>query len=329
MTSPFFTIIIPVKAINDYVRETVSHVLHLADKDWELIIVPNEESPSEWSDARIQVIPSGRVGPGLKRDMAATMAKGEVLVFLDDDSYPKPDLLTVARPTFSDANVAAIGGPAITPPEDSFWQKVSGTVFLSRFSGGAPERYVPVGSVRETDDWPSVNLMVRRSDFLSINGFDSQYWPGEDTKLCLKLLKKGKKIIYNPALIVWHHRRAGLRAHLKQVGAYGLHRGFFAKRYPETSFRLWYFAPAMFFVFSIFSLVGFGVGMPRELTLAVCGLWALYGAALMLAFADFLRHVSPLIALHAVGYTFFTHLVYGFQFIRGFVFTRELVSTLR
>ena len=75
--------------------------------------------------------------------MAAHIARGEILVFLDDNSYPAEDLLDVARPCFDDRSVAAIGGPALTPPEDGFWQRVSGVVFLSRLSGGAPERYAP------------------------------------------------------------------------------------------------------------------------------------------------------------------------------------------
>ena len=171
IASTIFTIIIPVKAVNDYVRETISHILRLKDPAWELIIVPNEDTPSEWHDQRVRLISSGRVGPAAKRDRAAKMAQGEILVFLDDDSYPREDLLTAVRPFFSDLQVAAVGGPAITPPEDGFWQRVSGAVFLSRFSGGSPERYLPVGDVREVHDWPSVNLMVRKTDFLSVGGF--------------------------------------------------------------------------------------------------------------------------------------------------------------
>jgi len=329
MTSPFFSIIIPVKAINDYIRETVSHILQLKEGDWELIVVPNEVPATEWSDPRIQLMRSGRVGPGAKRDMAAKVAKGTVLVFLDDDSYPEHDLLTVARPFFSDPSVAALGGPAVTPPEDGFWQKVSGAVFLSRFSGGMPERYVPVGKVRPADDWPSVNLMVRKSDFLAVGGFDSPYWPGEDTKLCLEIVKTGKKIFYVPELVVWHHRRAGFFAHLRQVGAYGLHRGFFAKRYPETSLRIGYFVPAAFLIFFLLTIAGIVFGMPPQFKLIFLAAWSVYALALAKAFYDFVRHVSPVVGLFAVGYTFCTHLIYGSQFIRGFLFTRNLVSRLR
>lgn len=324
---PKYTIVIPVKEINDYVRETVPHIQRLHGDSWELIILPNEAAVDEWGDPRIRLIASGRVGPGAKRDMGGREAKGEMLVFLDDDSYPQGDLLDVADRYFADAGVVAIGGPGITPPHDSFWQRVSGAMFLSRLSGGAPERYVPVGSVREVDDWPSVNLMVRKADFLAVGGFDTPFWPGEDTKLCLSLIKHtGKRILYVPELVVWHHRREGLLRHLKQVGAYGLHRGFFVKKYPETSRRLAYFAPSGLLMLVLLSLLL--PWLPQGLGhMALLG-WVVYGIALMFAFRDISRHESLKVSAIAVWYTFLSHLYYGLRFIQG-LFTRQLVSTLR
>ena len=324
---PFFTIIIPVRAIDDYVRETVPHIQSLLNDDWELIILPNEADKDEWHDSRISIIASGRVGPAKKRDMGAELARGEILVFLDDDSYPDSKLLEIARPHFSSANVVALGGPAITPPHDDFWQKVSGAVFLSRFSGGAPERYISVGPVKEVLDWPSVNMMVRKADFLAIGGFDSSYWPGEDTKLCLDLINKtGKKILYIPDMVVWHHRRAGLAAHLKQVGGYGLHRGYFAKKYPETSRKLTYFIPSAFLIFFLISLTSYWLPQSFQLLLIVG--WGAYVLALLFAFRDIAKYEPIQIAAVAIGYTFFTHIFYGLKFIQG-LFTSNLVSRLR
>ncbi|OGR97373.1 MAG: hypothetical protein A2V88_07045 [Elusimicrobia bacterium RBG_16_66_12] len=42
-----FSIIIPFKAVNAYVRETVPYVLKRDNADWELILVPNEDMTSE------------------------------------------------------------------------------------------------------------------------------------------------------------------------------------------------------------------------------------------------------------------------------------------
>ncbi len=322
-----YTIIIPVKAINDYLRETVLHIQNLKGNDWELIILPNGPDADEWNDSRISIMPSGRVGPATKRDLGAQNARGEILIFLDDDSYPQSDFLDVAERYFRDANVVALGGPAITPPDDTFWQKVSGAVFLSRLSGGAPERYIPVNHVREIFDWPSVNLMVRKTPFLEIGGFDSPFWPGEDTKLCLDLVKKtGKKILYVPDLVVWHHRRAGLGAHLKQIGGYGLHRGYFAKKYPETSRKLIYFVPSVFLIFVFISL--FTYWIPEFLRIAVLAGWALYIMGLVYAFCDISKYERKRIALTAMLYVFLTHIYYGYRFIQGLI-TPNLVSRLR
>ncbi len=323
-----FSIIIPVKSINDYVRETVPYIQRLTGPQWELMIIPNEEEPNEWlEDGRVRVFPSGRVGPAAKRDMGAAKAKGKILVFLDDDSYPEPNLLDVATSYFSDPEIIALGGPGITPPSDAFWQRVSGAVFLSRFTGGAPERYVPVGIAHQIDDWPSVNLLVRRESFLAVGGFDCQYWPGEDTRLCLKLKQTGKKLIYVPEMVVWHHRRAGLLAHLKQIGAYGLHRGYFARHYPETSLRLKYFVPSAFAVFLVLSLAAFWISAaPAELFMFG---WGLYGIALLAGLSSIMKYERPLVAVASLGYVPLTHFFYGVQFIRGFFKQGELVSRLR
>lgn len=88
------------------------------------------------------------------------------MVFFDDDSYPANNILSEANKIFEDQAIAAIGGPAITPDSDSFLQKVSGAVFLSKFSGGNPERYLPIGKIKQIDDWPSVNLMIRKKIFM-------------------------------------------------------------------------------------------------------------------------------------------------------------------
>lgn len=326
--SPKFSIIIPVKEINDYVRETVPHIFDLEDDDWELLIVTNENEPNPWSTSgRVQMLESGRVGPAEKRDQAARVARGEILVFLDDDSYPQWDFLSVARRYFEDPTISALGGPAITPASDSFKQKVSGAVFMSKLTGGSPERYLPVGKSRDVDDWPSVNLMVRRVAFVGVNGFDSPYWPGEDTFLCLKLVKEKHRIVYAPDLVVWHHRREGLVRHMKQVGAYGLHRGYFARKYPETSFRLGYFVPSAFVVFVAASAPAFLLPSWYQNLIAIG--WIAYGLGLTIGVADLGRKVEVKIALGAAPYIIATHLSYGYKFLRGLTYRGQLISKLR
>jgi len=324
--------IIPVKKINDYIREAIPQILKISRDDFEIIIYPDQSTKEEWQKTR--QIATGKAGPAMKRNLAIRDAQGEILIFLDDDAYPfsKDDdhnFLDILDQDFQDRDILAVGGPAITPAQDSFWQKVSGAVFLSRFAGGCVERYAPVGAKKLVDDWPSVNFAVRKNIFHKIKGFDEKYWPGEDTKFCLDLFKKtGKKILYDPELIVCHHRRENLIGHLKQVGSYGLHRGFFAKKFPENSCKLKYFMPSLFFLFVIFGfcLSFFSVLM---LKLYLFG-WLIYILALIKVFFDIRKYEkNTLVVLNALWYTFLTHLVYGMKFLWGLVAVKQLKSKLR
>ncbi|QZP17290.1 glycosyltransferase [Methylophilales bacterium] len=325
-----FSIIIPVKSINNYVRETVPHIQALKTHKWELFIIPNSIEENEWADdKRITILESGKVGPAQKRDLGAMSSNGDIVVFLDDDSYPDVNFLKIAKTYFLNSNVIAIGGPAITPKEDSFWQHVSGAVFLGKLTGGFPERYVPYGPSKEIDDWPTVNLMVRRKDFLSVGGFDCHYWPGDDTWLCLKLKKTGKKIMYAPEMIVWHHRRAGFLLHLKQVGAYGLHRGYFARHYPETSFRFKFFIPSLFVFFVLVSIIFALSGQSLFLFLFILFGWTIYILAIVSSIYDSSKHEGLLVSLATLLYLPPTHFFYGIRFMMGFLRKGELVSKLR
>jgi glycosyltransferase involved in cell wall biosynthesis len=333
-----FSFIIPVKTINDYIREAVPKILGVSREDYEIIIYPDETNAETWPQTK--QIATGHVGPAVKRTRAINEAAGEILVFIDDDAYPANNFLEILEQDFANEKVKAVGGPAITPPDDNFWQKVSGAVFLSPLSGGNPERYAPSGAKRIVDDWPSVNFSIRKAVFAELNGFDSEYWPGEDTKLCLDLIKKYPDgIVYDPALIAYHHRRSGLGKHLKQVAGYGVHRGFFAKKYPETSCKLKYFIPSVFLSFVVLGfildlmVVGGIFGQDKVsggIVWKLYGIgWLVYLLALVKALFD-IRHYekNPLVALNAVYYIFLTHLIYGFNFLKGLTL-KNLKSKLR
>ena len=316
--------IIPVKELNDYVLETVEHLQRLDGSDWEAFVVTNDEQEAPWTDERITIVASGRVGPADKRDLAAVSSTGEILVFLDDDSYPARDYLTVLRGLFSSGH-EAVGGPALTPTDDTYWQQVSGAMNMSRLMGGAPERYSRHGVARSVQDWPSVNLAVRRSTFVCLGGFDCKFWPGEDTFLCDKLVGAGIKIWYCPDLLVWHHRRRSLSGHLKQVGGYGLHRGFFARRYRKSSMKAVYFAPSLL----VLVIIGAFLLPSGPLRTSAAIMVFLYLVTQVAAAAELANRLSGPVAAGTVIYAPLSHVWYGIRFLQGILFTRELVSRLR
>ncbi|MBI2821024.1 MAG: glycosyltransferase, partial [Acidobacteria bacterium] len=293
----------------------------------EVVILPDavaEAGAPLPESEKLKVAPTGPVGPAEKRDMALQFSRAEVLAFLDDDAYPEPDWLDHALPYFEDGHVAAVGGPAVTPRDDNVWQKASGEVYSTWLGGGVYSyRYLPQRR-REVDDYPSVNFLIRRDVFEKVGGFDSTFWPGEDTKLCLEVTKAlGLKIVYDPRVFVWHHRRELFLPHLKQVTNYALHRGFFAKVYPDTSLRLSYFLPSLFSATLLAALLAMlSNSSLMKLPLLAMGLYLLL---LLLSVAEVsIRNRSVKLGVLSGAGIFVTHFCYGLFFLKGLL-TRKLV----
>ena len=317
------SIIVPVKAINDYIREAVVHHMQLDYDNYELIIFPDEVSEEELSDSlfvddRIKIIPSGKTGPAEKRDMSIKYATGDIFAFIDDDAYPRKDWLKNAVKLLDKEDVGAVGGPAITEPNDPLLLQASGKVLESPMcSGKYTYRYIP-GAAREDDDIPSVNLIVKREVFEQVGGYDSNFYPGEDTKLCMDIVNTGKKLLYDPEVLVYHHRRALFKGHLKQITNYAKHRGFFAKKLPQTSLRFHYFIPTVFDT----GLIGGLILCPL-----VPVLWYLYAGVLafyivLLVYSLRKCNSLKLFALSFLG-IFLTHVSYGVFFVKGLL-SKEL-----
>ncbi|MFH0790514.1 MAG: glycosyltransferase, partial [Candidatus Omnitrophota bacterium] len=241
------SIIIAVKTWQKNLEDCVGKCLQLDFSDFEILILPDQRLSRDIPDSRVKVIPTGPVNPAKKRDIALKYARGQIIAFLDDDAYPEQDWLKNAVRNFDDECIAAVGGPAVTPGTDSLNQVASGLVYSALLvSGKYVYRYRP-GKRIQVDDYPSCNFLVRKSVMDELGGFNTDFWPGEDTKLCRDITKiLGKKIIYDPSVLVSHHRRSLYRPHLNQIANYAFHRGYFVKRYPETSFRIPYFIPSLF-----------------------------------------------------------------------------------
>ena len=315
--NPRVSIIIPCKEIGDYARESIEHCLKLDYPDFAILVLPDAESTLNLLGVRI--IPTGPVGPAEKRDLAASRADSEFLAFIDDDAYPDKLWLKKAMRHFQDTDIAAVGGPGITPETDGLRQKASGLVLSSRIGSGSNSFRNTPGRQMEIDDCPSCNFIIRKSVFQQVGGFDTHFWPGEDTKLCLEVTNKlHKKIIYDPEVLVYHHRRKLFKAHLKQVWNYALHRGYFAKKLPRTSRRLLYFLPSIFLLGTIFGIIASLLNPVLKLVfLSVLALYLLL--TLITSFESKSVKMAPLVFLGVIA----THLTYGAGFLKG-LFAREV-----
>ena len=314
---PLVSIVVACPAPSPYLAECLAGIAALSYRNTETIVLPDEPSPDfawpEWA----RVIPTGKIRPAEKRNMGIAAARGEIVALLDDDAAPLPEWLDHAVPYFSDETIGAVGGPAVTPPSDPPLAKASGRVYASPLvSGGCRFRYAP-DRVREVDDFPSCNLLVRASTLRAMGGFRTDFWPGEDTILCSDIVNgRHQRIVYDPWAIVTHHRRPLFGPHLRQVGRYAMHRGYFVRKFPETSRRISYMVPSLF-------VLGVVLGAAASfihpwIRWAYLGALALYAAAtLATSFSpNPLRWAQTWLGVVA------THFVYGSRFLQGLVSRR-------
>jgi cellulose synthase/poly-beta-1,6-N-acetylglucosamine synthase-like glycosyltransferase len=304
------SIIIAVKGLNDNLRHCLEQCLKLDYSDFEIIVFPDKPFP--WPDSRIRIVATGDLTPPRKRDFALKESKGEVMAFIDDDAYPDRDWLKNALRHFKDEGVGAVCGPAVTAVGEPLRQRASGAVYESPLvSGDQLFRFVPL-KPREVDDYPTCNLLVRSSVMRELRGFNTNFWPGEDTMLCSGITDSlKKKIVYDPAVLVYHRRRPLFLGHLRQVANYGLHRGYFAKRGFKSSLQLSYFFPSLL-------LLGLILGGALALFSPFINLVYFLGISfyLLLVLAFSVSRDIPLSIFKFLG-IILTHLAYGYFFIIG------------
>ena len=271
---------------------------------------------------KLSTLPTGKVRPAEKRNIGIKAAKGEIVAFIDDDAYPDAHWLEYAVRYFGDETIGAVGGPGVTPPGDSFLARMGGRVYDNLLvSGNYRYRYKAGGVRRDVDDYPSCNLFVRKSLLDSFGGYRTDFWPGEDTLLCKDIVDAGKRIVYDPWVVVCHHRRPLFGAHLRQLGRYAFHRGYFCKRYPSNSLRLSYFIPTLFVAYLFIWAILVAIPQPDIMSVELFCIWQGIISMPMLTYILLVLLTSfslnPAVWIITLCGVLATHVTYGIRFLGG------------
>ena len=253
---PLVSIVIACPRRSWMLDECLAAIRGQSYENWECIVLPDE--PAEGDDDRVRFLATGKVRPAEKRNIGIREARGEIVAFIDDDAYPDAHWLEYAVKYFGERDIGAVGGPGVTPPGDPLMAHLGGRVYDNPLVSGSYRYRYKAGGVRmDVDDYPSCNLFVRKELLDRIGGYRTDFWPGEDTLLCKDIIDAWKRIVYDPWVIVYHHRRPLLLPHLRQLGRYAFHRGYFCKRFPSNSRRFSYFVPMLFDIYlAVLAAVG-------------------------------------------------------------------------
>ncbi|PIV08980.1 hypothetical protein COS31_02640 [Candidatus Roizmanbacteria bacterium CG02_land_8_20_14_3_00_36_15] len=332
MKKPLFSIIIPTRQINDFLLlENLPALNRQTWRNFEVIVLPNN-LPLDYSTLLtcypwLKIIPTGKISrPAEKRDIGVEKATGEIIVFIDDDAYPEKNWLKNATYLFKTKRFSVLCGPGILPAAANFWERVFDQILVSWIgSGNYCYRFIPMKE-RFVDDYPSMNFFIKKQVFKKLGGFNSDYWPGEDSKLCEDLVYKRKeKILYSPKLVVYHHRRNNLIAYLKQHANYGFHRGAFFAHGDRNSRRVSYLIPTLFIFYLFFFLLFiiyyllFRIGFLTSYFLILAFPLLIYSILnFLLIIQSFVNTKKIIVSLVVFPVLFLTHLTYGIIFVKGF-----------
>ncbi len=329
--TPFVSVVIPTKDMSYYLLfENLPAFTRQTYPDFEVIVLPNEHSQYDLELLKkykwLRIIPTGTITrPAMKRDIGVKNAQGEIIAFIDDDAYPQKNWLKKAVQRFSEGNAAAVCGPGMLPEKTNAWEKIFDEVLKTWVgSGGYSYRFIK-GRRRKVDDYPSMNFLIRKEIFQRLGGFNNDYWPGEDSKLCNDLVhKENEEILYDPHVAIYHHRRTALKPYLKQHANYGFHRGAFFAHGDANSRRFGYLVPSLFVIYLMFLAVDFALAPHLGIPVWYLQLIALpavaYGLFLMyLSVKSLVNTGSVKVALGSPLTLFLMHTVYGIMFVKGTV----------
>ena len=167
-------------------------------------------------------------GPGAARNTGVVIATRDVILFLDADTRWSPGGLGVLWPHFADERVAAVA-PRVASSDDggpiADYETDSSPLDL----GSEPARVRPSTRVSYL---PAAALMVRRSVFDAVGGFESSMRFGEDVDFVWRVVREGHVVRYEPSCVVHHRPRRSLGALARQRFGYGSAAARLEERHP-------------------------------------------------------------------------------------------------
>ncbi|MBW2064680.1 MAG: glycosyltransferase family 2 protein [Deltaproteobacteria bacterium] len=176
---------------------------------FEIVVVEETDEPMPLEGARYVPHPLANKGIPYARNLALSHARGEIIVFLDDDCIIHDQWLDKLLAPFEDASVVGVQGGVTVPPDTN---SIGWIEALIGIPGGNVKRVIEAsGEIRETTEISTLNCAYRRWAVEKAGGFESGLKTGgEDYVLAKKLCKLGR-CLFIPDAMVSHTTRGNLR----------------------------------------------------------------------------------------------------------------------
>lgn len=216
MTNPIVSIIIVNWNAENYLKNCLSSLKKIKSPSFEIILVDNNSIDNSVNVTK-QIFPKAQIiknsennGFALANNQGAKLARGEFLLFLNNDTEVTPNFLQGLVDEMKNTAVGVVQPKILLLDEkdriDSVGSFLTITGFLYHygFHKKDQEKYdkqIPIFTPR------GACMLMRKTLFDIIGGFDNDYFAYfEETDLCWRVWLTGKKILYVPQYFIYHKR---------------------------------------------------------------------------------------------------------------------------
>ncbi|MGZ4316175.1 MAG: glycosyltransferase family 2 protein [Gaiellaceae bacterium] len=187
------------------------------DEPVEIVVVDSGSSDgtdalAERSGALLKRIPSDEFSHGGARNLGATAASGEVLVFVSQDAVPENErwLASLVAPLGEDDSIAAVYGRQrpfedVAPPERYFLDFLYGPRARTQRANGSADLSM------DTTLFSNANSAIRRSIWEETR-FSEDILMAEDQDWSVRVLRAGYALRYEPEASVRHSHAYSIRS---------------------------------------------------------------------------------------------------------------------
>jgi len=203
-----FSVVIPTHQRRDTVVRTVGALAGQSLADFEAIVVVDGSTDGTAAALRalgtpftLSVLEQPNRGAGAARNAGADAARGELLLFLDDDMEADPKLLAEHDRAHREGADVVLGDLPLHPDSPR-------NVLSAGVESWARARHERLASAADVPiaDLLTGQLSVARDVFHELGGFDAGFtrdgaFGGEDVDFGYRVQRAGRRVIFNPAAI--------------------------------------------------------------------------------------------------------------------------------
>ena len=175
----------------------------------------------------IEILVAEGSQPSRQRNAALERARGEIILFLDNDCTLAPDFWNELESAFARPEVEIVGGPARLRKNAGACEEIFHALLTHiLIVGTISSRYASRGDFRPATQTELIlcNLAARRSIFQKIGPFSQRLYPSEENEWLDRARAAGAGIYYHPRVQIFRPQRATWTQMGKMLLRYGIGR---------------------------------------------------------------------------------------------------------